>query len=372
MKILYTSRNYVYPLGGTEEFIYQTTNKIRAQKHQIEVATTTFRSEGKANHKSIIGRVSVKRFTISSYLLGYCYSRDLNNYLSKTHFDIAHAHGWGHHAVDATVKACSSRGKPVVITPHAFFHTERYAPIKSIYNILLGTRALKKAHLTALTKVQARRMMEMGTRNVSVIPDGVDIDSLRKSHSLREELALEGKILLCVGRLSRYKGFQDVIKALKIITEVHPNSILLIIGKDWGARHYLEELTHNLGITERVLFLGYLSREKLVAAFHDADVYICSSKVEGFGISTLEALACGKPVISTRTGVALDLEPEGRILTYNYGDYRVLTQHIFKIIEDEKLAEKLGRKGREIVEAEYTWDKVVDKLLKLYYKLIDI
>jgi glycosyltransferase involved in cell wall biosynthesis len=130
----------------------------------------------------------------------------------------------------------------------------------------------------------------------------------------------------------------------------------------------LKLLAKKKGVSESVIFTGFLSKEKLVSVYHEADLFISSAAYEGFGINILEAMAAGNPVIATRTGVALDLE--NVVLTYEYGNSEKLGQLINGIISDEELAKEMGQKGAEIA-SNFSWDKVINQLILLYKEMAD-
>jgi len=369
MRIVMVSRNFVYPLGGFEEYIYHLIKKLSEQGLSMELLTTTMLSNISNFHEENINGVKLKRYPVTMKLFGYCYSKQLGKAVKESSYDIIHAQGWGNYAIDAALKDAGKKKKPLVVTPHGFFHeAERVKKLKSLYNRLFTRRLLRYAHFVAITKAQAEQLRYMGAKYVHVIPEGIVVREFEKQFPRPTEYAPQNKrIILGVGRISTYKGFEQLIEVLKKVLRENPEAHLIIVGQDWGARDSLEKLARNQAIDDHITFTGRISRENLIALYQAADVYVNSSRHEGFGITILEAMACGTPVISTKTGVAQDLE--GIVLTYDYGDCEALAKKLIVVLNDHTLSWRLGEKGVRIVKREYDWSAIIGKITSLYSSL---
>ena len=369
MRIVMVSRNFVYPLGGFEEYIYHLIKKLSEQGLSMELLTTTMLSNTNNYYEGNINGVRLKRYPVTVKLFGYCYSKQLGKALKESRYDIIHAQGWGNYAIDAALKDAWKKKKPLVVTPHGFFHeAERVKKLKSLYNKLLTRRLLSYAHFTAITKAQAEQLRYMGAEYIHIIPEGIVVRKFEQRFPRPTEYAPQSKrIILGVGRISGYKGFDQLIEALKRVLKETPEAHLIIVGQDWGARESLEKLSRSQAIDDHITFTGRISGEKLIALYQAADVYVNSSRHEGFGITILEAMACGTPVISTKTGVAQDLE--GYVLTYDYGDCEALAKKLIDVLKDHTLAWRLGEKGVWIIKHRYDWSAIIDEITSLYNSL---
>jgi glycosyltransferase involved in cell wall biosynthesis len=371
LKVVISTRNFIYPLGGFEEHIYQLLKGFRKKKVECEVLTTTLYSENMNYHEESCEGATIKRFPIDHTWLGYCYSKRLSEALTDVECDLIHAQGWRNHAVRAAINIACRRNKASVLTPHGLYHPGRYSIIKSLYNTLFGKRVIKRTTVIALTNHQVETYHKMGAKKVSVIPNGIDFEtfSAKPKTSVFESMNIKSKkTILCVGRIAWYKGFQDIINALPTILAKNPDVCFIIVGEDWGAMDRLKALAKKNGVSESVFFTGFLSKKKLISAYHEADLFISSAAYEGFGINILEAMAAGNPVIATKTGVALDLEDA--VLTYEYGNSEKLGQLIDRVLSDEEVAKEIGQKSAEIA-SNFSWDKVINQLLLLYKEMID-
>src|SRR5690242_11962994 len=131
-----------------------------------------------------------------------------------------------------------------------------------------------------------------------VIPYGIRLDRfVVHRNAIAAIRAKYGpRIVLAVGRLVYYKGFEYLIRAMRQI-----DGTLILIG-DGPLRQGLERAAREMGIGERVVFAGEIHNSRLAPYYHAADVFVLPSiaRTEAFGIVQLEAMACGKPIVNTR------------------------------------------------------------------------
>ncbi|MHB1231515.1 MAG: glycosyltransferase family 4 protein [Burkholderiales bacterium] len=137
-----------------------------------------------------------------------------------------------------------------------------------------------------------------------ILPNAINILRYQpgpKDPALVARYGLMGRtVLLTLGRLSaseRYKGVDEIMEALPEIAHRLPNIAYLVAG-DGDDRPRLQMKARELGITERVIFAGYISEDEKIAHFRLADAYVMPSHGEGFGFVFLEAMACGIPVVA--------------------------------------------------------------------------
>lgn len=150
-----------------------------------------------------------------------------------------------------------------------------------------------------------------------VIPNTVsDCFTPGDGSALRREWRLEGKkVLLTVGRMAsgeRYKGHERVLEALPALAAAGHDVVYGIAGEG-DDRPRLERLAHEVGVSNRVRFVGALPRETLIEAYRMADLFVMPSTGEGFGIAFLEAMACGTPALGLDAGGARDALCDGRL-----------------------------------------------------------
>jgi len=139
---------------------------------------------------------------------------------------------------------------------------------------------------------------------IKIVPNCVELSRFGpgpKPVELVEQYMLRGKtVIMTLGRLSkgRLKGTDAVLRIFPSLVNECANLVYLIAG-DGDARSYLEELTQSLGLSEHVIFTGYLSEADKIDHYRLADAFVMPGRAEGFGIVYLEALACGIPVVAS-------------------------------------------------------------------------
>ena len=183
-------------------------------------------------------------------------------------------------------------------------------------------KALQKAdNIWTISRYSCDRLCKANDINpsqVKILPCVVDGNTFTpgdKSTELVTKYGLaDSKVLMTVARLwsgDIYKGVDVTIRALPKILSVFPEVKYLIIGRG-DDRPRLEKLAQDLGVADRVVFAGFVPTEALVEHYHVADAYIMPSQ-EGFGIVYLEAMACGKPVLSGDKDGSADPLQDGRL-----------------------------------------------------------
>lgn len=203
------------------------------------------------------------------------------------------------------------------------------------------------------------------------VPFGVDLN--RFKIDLNENRRNE-KAILFVGGVDKahyFKGLSNLLHAFKIVKKRIKNSQLIIVGEGEMKSSYIN-LANNLGISESVIFAGHVNNEKLPNYYHDCDVFVLPSinKNEAFGLVLLEAMASGKPVITTNLpGVRSVLKNGRQGFVVAPNDIEALAGRIIKILANEKLAHKMGRSARKLVENKYTWEEAGKELDLIYHRV---
>jgi D-inositol-3-phosphate glycosyltransferase len=245
--------------------------------------------------------------------------------------------------------------------------------------------AQKADRLVAGSTQEARDLVRLYATDpdkVCVVPLGVDMDEFaaRPSWNLRERLGLRGKrVVLHVGRLERLKGADTLIESL---AELHRNPEFddvhtVIVGADsgdgsrqsehpGGERGRLEDLATDLGVAQRLSFLGAVAHDELAGLYALADVCVVPSRAETFGLVALEAQASGTPVVAAAVGGLLDIVEDGVTGHLVEGrDPRAFAACLARILADGPLRLRLGDAARERAQ-QFTWTRSVDRLQTLY------
>ncbi len=205
-----------------------------------------------------------------------------------------------------------------------------------------------------------------------VIPYGIDDQEMARPDDARVAAlrqAYGSPIVLAVGRFVYYKGFAYLIRAMRSV-----KGRLLVVG-DGPLRSQLARDANDAGVSDRVTFMGNLSRAELISCYHAADVFALPAvaRSEAFGIVQLEAMACGKPVVNTRlsSGVPYVSVDNETGLTVEPASAEALAQAINRLLDDSSLRMLYGDAGRKRVREHFNLDLMVDRTLALYHRVLD-
>ncbi len=179
-------------------------------------------------------------------------------------------------------------------------------------------------------------------------------------------------VLLTLGRVVARKGQDMVIQALPRILKEFPNVQYWVAGRG-SHLDSLKALATQLGLENCVQFLGFVSAEERLRLYQECSIYLMPSRTigdqgdfEGFGITYLEANACGRPTIGGRSGGVADAVLDGDTgFLVDSESPDEIAEKTLRLLRDPKLAARLGRQGRERIERELNWDATAQKLAGL-------
>ena len=221
------------------------------------------------------------------------------------------------------------------------------------------------------------RLLELGVapERIRIIHPGVDLQRFRpglETADLRQRLGLVPgqKLVLSVGRLSRRKGFDQVIRALPVLAQegLDVHYAVIGIGED---RDYLEALARELGVEERVRLLGHVEPADLPRWYCAADLFAMPNReidgdTEGFGMVFVEAAACGTPSLAGQAGGTGAAVLDGVTgLRVDGANAHAVTRVLARLLGDEALRQRLAEAGRLRAETELAWERVAGKTATL-------
>lgn len=224
--------------------------------------------------------------------------------------------------------------------------------------------------ITYLSDVNVNNLKKLYNGILYKINMGIDVSVFKKlSKSLcRKELNLpqDKKIILSVGRLDYAKQNHEL---LKILNELCPDYDFLVVFIGHGEKSYedyLKKISWELFNKNQILFTGYLYPEMLVKYYNSADLFFMSSAGEGAPVVSMEALACGVPVITTETGNVAEFIKEHSIENvvgrYDYNGWKSILMKFLRGNEIKKI-------DMEFVKERYSWESVSRKFIEIYRSL---
>lgn len=218
--------------------------------------------------------------------------------------------------------------------------------------------------VSKFTKNKIIGSYEVEPGKIDVVYNGIDKSEFEKN--LEAANPFGKKIVLFLGRLTLHKGADYFLRAAQKVLEMNDEVIFIVSGGGDMERKVIE-LACDLGIGDKVLFTGFLRDEQLKKMYKMANLYIMPSVSEPFGITPLEALASGTPVlISKQSGVS---EVLNHCLKVDFWDVDEMANKILAVLENQELEECLMHNGNREIDR-LNWGRAADKVLTIYQKLV--
>ena len=285
--------------------------------------------------------------------------------------DVIHAHDWP--VAWAADVLGNSTGAPIVTTFHGTErgrHGGHLRPGDSTdVNSVEWWQAYRSRRMTAATKLMVREIVdgfEVDPSHVTRIPGGIDPEWWRSAGPDEVGVAGRSGLVLAWGRVQYEKGFQVLARAVGSLRYRIGGLECMIAGRG----SYLPELQSQVdvaGVGDIVELPGFVSDNELRAATHRAGCIVIPSLYEPFGVVALEALASGAPLVVADTGGLAELVGgTGSALLFEPGNAEQLADCIERVLTDQELADALVERGRELLEATYSWHAIAVRTLDVY------
>lgn len=228
-------------------------------------------------------------------------------------------------------------------------------------------------HLIANSDFTRDELCKLGAdpRRIHLIHPGVDLHRFRKglsANDLRTSLKMDddAQLMLSVGRLSRRKGFDMAIRALRTLVEAGYNLhyALIGIGED---RDYLETLAREEQVQERVHFLGHVAMEDLPRWYNACDLFVMPNREingdnEGFGMVFIEAAACGKTAIAGDAGGTGAAVIDGQTgLRVDGTQPKAVADALHRLLSNPEHRERLAENAHQRAIEEFSWEQIAQK-----------
>ncbi|NVZ61197.1 glycosyltransferase [Pseudomonas gingeri] len=266
-------------------------------------------------------------------------------------------------------------GKPYVYCPAGSLRVYgRSALLKKLYNWVFGARIVRSAaRCLAVTNLEREQFTDYGVESseVDLLPNGVYYDPLVKPNpqAFRDTYSLGSeRIILFLGRLSPIKGPDLLLKAFIRVAAQENEVRLVFAGPDAELGKQLRAAVVAAGLSERILFTGFLAGQDKQDALAAADLLVVPSRQEAMSLVALEAGLCGTPVLLTDQCGFDEVQAMGggRVVAV---DAAAIAEGICTMLQDPHRLAAQGQRLRETVLSSYTWDRLTQQLLLLYKKL---
>lgn len=230
------------------------------------------------------------------------------------------------------------------------------------------------------TQMAKRTLLIEGVpeEKIEVVYPGVDLERFkpgRKPEKLlsKNNIPKNAFVVLYVGKLVSWKGVHNLIYAAKILKERGVKDFIVAVAGKGAQKENMERLMKETSTEEHFRFLNFVSYDEVPNAYRMADVFVLTSYPtmtwqEQFGMVLIEAMACGKPVISTKSGSIPEVIGDAGMLIPS-GDFSELAGTVERLMSDNNLRDVFGKKGRERAEMQFDAKKNALKFYEVYKKV---
>jgi glycosyltransferase involved in cell wall biosynthesis len=366
MRVLQLGKFYFPEVGGIETALKDICESLADQvEFRVLVANTRLRSE----HEP--GKIAVTRAASAGRLFSCSMAPSYPLWARRFDADIIHVHLANPLAELSALLA--KPGIPVVAHFHSDVVRPVPGPLRAVYDRFLHSFYRRTNCIVVPTPkhIDVSNFVPRYREKCRVVPFGIrvsrfDLDEAgkKKVDALKDGLPT----VLFVGRLVHYKGVEFLIRALESV-----NARLWIVGTG-PLEESLKQLATKLGIANRIVFLGHVSDEELIAYYHACDVFALPSitNQEMFGLVQLEAMACRKPVVSTNlpTGVPWVNQHGETGYCVTPGNSNELAFALQRLLANPELCAEMGQAGRERVERQFSSAKMAEAMLQVYQEVL--
>lgn len=365
--------------GGIESWIVNVSHELIRRGHSVDIITGAIPGQPDKEMVDGLHVVRVDGLMKRTFTHGYANPRrqlvwvPAGSIFWRKHakdYDIIHAH------VQASLLAAliGAGPKKLVWSWHGTYHQQlwRTYPVhQALFYEIAEHMAVKLAYAAcitadAYTKRLAVKHMGANPQRLFPIPNGVDTDIFRPMKVPKPDDWPEGFHIVTTRRLVPKTGIQFLIPALKPIVAKNRDVHLMIYGNG-PMRSKLERLAERYGLAKNVHFMGPAPLSDMPTIYAAADIVVIPSLIEATSLSCLEAMACGKLLVTCPVGGIPEIAPQGTVIYTEPGNVESLTRGLMAAVEmgPSRRAE-MGKKAREHVANNFTWKRTVDKILQVY------
>jgi glycogen(starch) synthase len=378
VKILQVSSYPPGRYGGSERFAMQLSKNLAARGHEVTLLTSNIDKNIKYE---LIDGVDVYRHK--------CYTNiwninPLTIIISKLikdadKYDIIHAHGYIFLTSNQVALAKKIKNYKYILHMHGGLIPEIDGPSekkflvkKWFYDTTLGRFTINSADVVAsVSKIDilnSIRIFNTKKDKFVWIPPAVDTKKFCNFNSNKNNASENNKVnITFIGRLEPWKGPDLFIKLARKIVNHNKNDIRFTVVGDGSLKNKLLNKTRDLPIT----FLGTVNHDKIPEVLSETTILILPSRLEGLPTVCIEASACGVPIIASNVGGTSEIVQHGyNGFLFDPSDLNLAFESSLKVIDSNKLRKNMGSNGIRLVHKYFTWDNIINKVEKVYKKII--
>ena len=381
-KLCVVTHTFLPHVGGIERVVYEQNKRLLQKRFELIVLTNRIGTAKQYSYDGI--RVRCYDSLSIGFRLGIPYP--VPNVTSYKAFlesvkssDLIHAHGHPYLSSFVAAKLAKRYAKPFVLTQHNTFikYGNFWDTVERLNDFAVGKAVLKEADkIIVVSNATMRYVLSLGAdpEKIELLYNGVDLERFKPltgvKDAVREKIGISKNavVVITVRRLVYKNGVDTLIDSAKIAIKKNPRLVFLAVGEGPDFAEVKARI-EQLGIGNNFRLMGFVSDEDLPLYYNAADFFVLPSKSgEGLPLVALEAMACGLPVVATKVGGISEviMEGYGKIVPPDNPD--ALAEAVLDFSHRELSALKNGLRSR--IEQKFSWDKNVERLVKIYEEFI--
>ncbi len=384
MNIGLFTETYYPELNGVATSVLTLKTELEKMGHNIYVFTTT--TPGAPEYEYNVFRVpSLPCVLVSERRVGMFYQPKLAGIIKKLNLDLIHTHTEFSLGIFGRIMA-KELHLPTIHTYHTIYedYTHYIAKFKGFDK---GAKAFVRSYtkfccngveavIVPTKKVKDLLMAYSVYKEIEVIPTGINLDKFKKEQysneeiqMIREEYGIEkdDKVILYVGRLAKEKNLEEVLEGISEFMENHKDAKIVIVGNG-PDKDDLEKCAEKLTCRDRVLFLGEQPWDEIAKFYHLGDVFISASTSETQGLTYIEAMASGLPVVAKKDRCLEDILEDG-YNGFTFETQKEMREGLEKVLYQNEHA-NYARNSRKKVQ-KYSTIEFAKKVERLYTHVLE-
>ncbi|MFN2572604.1 MAG: glycosyltransferase family 4 protein [Gemmatimonadales bacterium] len=366
MRVALVTEFYYPHLGGVTEHVHNFALELRRRGHEATIITAHM--AGERRDPDFVERVGTSRVIYSNgsfarLTTGWGLTRRIGALLRERRIELVHVHDILAPTLGIVASTAAWRQDlPVVATSHTWF---RRSLAYAFFRPLLQRRLDRVAACIAVSQPVVEAMSRYFRASWEIIPNGVNVDHFRAPPRAADGVPPAPQLLF-LGRLDPRNGLENVLAAMPIVLQHFPRARLTVAGDGPLRRHYQDRAA---ALGNAVAFVGRVNGERPYY-YGAADLYLCPSTKASFGITLLEAMACGTPmVVSDITGFRELIDGGDEAVLVPCGKPDALAHSVVRLLADPQRRAVMAAAGRAKAET-FGWARIADRVLAVYERVL--
>lgn len=376
-KILIFSNVYYPRLSSASRAIKEITDRLPEHEYYL----ITNKSEFSWDDEEKIGNINVRRIGHGKKKDKFLFPFRAISYAVRLHKNVKFDFVWSRPAFYSGFVALVLKYKqkiPYLLTLE-FEDVGTEISNKTWFWSIFYKRIFREAKITqAISKYLAKRSRNFSNKNeIVLVPDGIDLQIFQNQitnfdkQRIRQELGINDEDLFLISRSATKQSTRDLVKAINWL--VYKIGILakLVILSDGQDEEKTKMIARMAGVEERIVFLEVVSDQELAKYLDVADLFVRPDTVPSLGQSFVQAMAMGTPIVATNVGGAVDFLKDGQTgFLCESSSPSSVAQAIEKYFKNKELQDLVRKNCKEFVRANYSWDRVADKMNLVFEKML--